>query len=162
MVPGTICVRCTAWQDQGTKGDSVCVAEEDYLRDGLNKTDAIVSSLDLNQAVAEVIPVVFSLAKKGCLLFLVELRKTHTTLLLHNLTTSSVTMTLPINFISISLLRVMLPNQMVNTLLKVCITFILIILIVLHLMFCCFFLIKQNIVKGEKNRWNYSTLARYE
>lgn len=78
MVTGTICVRCTAWQDQGTKGDCVCVAEEDYLRDGLNKTDAIVSSLDLNQAVTEVIPVVFSLAKKGCLLFLVELRKTHT------------------------------------------------------------------------------------
>lgn len=57
----------------------VCVAEEDYLRDGLNKTDAIVSSLDLNQAVAEVIPVVFPLAKKGCLLFLVKLKKkTHT------------------------------------------------------------------------------------
>lgn len=54
-----------------------CVAEDDYLSDGLNKTDAIISSLDLNQAVAEVIPVVFPLTKKGCLLFLVELGKTH-------------------------------------------------------------------------------------
>lgn len=77
MVTGPFCVCCTAWQDQGTKGDCVCVAEKDYLRDGFNKTDAIVSSLDLNQAVAEVIPVVFSLAKKGCLLFLVELRNTY-------------------------------------------------------------------------------------
>lgn len=60
----------------GLKCDYVTVAEEDYLRDGLNKTDAIISSLDLNQALAEVIPVVFSLAKKGCLLFLVKLRNT--------------------------------------------------------------------------------------
>lgn len=45
--------------------------------DGFNKTDAIVSSLDLNQAVAEVIPVVFPLTKKSCLLFLVKLRNTH-------------------------------------------------------------------------------------
>lgn len=67
----------------------LCVAEEDYLRDGLNKTDAVVSSLDLNQAVAEVIPVVFPLAKKGCLLFLVKLKK-NTTLLQHYLTTASV------------------------------------------------------------------------
>lgn len=52
------------------------VAQEDYLRDRLNKTDAIISSLDLNQAVAEIIPVVFPLAKKGCLLFLVKLRNT--------------------------------------------------------------------------------------
>lgn len=52
----------------------VCATQEDYLRDGLNKTDAIVSSFDLNQAVAEVIPVVLSLAKKGCLFFLVKLR----------------------------------------------------------------------------------------
>ena len=58
-------------------GVCVCVAQEDYLRDGLNKTDAIVSSLDLNQAVAEVIPVVFPLSKKGCLLFLVKLRNTY-------------------------------------------------------------------------------------
>lgn len=54
----------------------VCTAGEDYLRDGLYKTDAIVSSLDLNQAVTEIIPVVFPLAKKGCLLFLVELINT--------------------------------------------------------------------------------------
>lgn len=54
----------------------VCAAEEDYLRDGLYKTDAIVSSLDLNQAVTEIIPVVFPLAKKGCLLFLVKLINT--------------------------------------------------------------------------------------
>lgn len=54
----------------------MCVAQEDYLRDGLNKTDAIVSSLDLNQAVAEIIPVVFPLAKEGSLLFLVKLRDT--------------------------------------------------------------------------------------
>lgn len=53
----------------------VCVAVEDYLRDGLNKTDAIISSLDLSQAVTEVIPVVLPLAKKGCLLFLVKLKK---------------------------------------------------------------------------------------
>lgn len=64
----------------------MCIAEEDYLRDGFNKTDAIVSSLDLNQAVAEVIPVVFSLTEKRCLLFLVKLRNTHTCLLLHYLT----------------------------------------------------------------------------
>lgn len=51
----------------------VSVADEDYLGDGFNKTDAIVSSLDLNQAVTEIIPVVFPLAKKGCLLFLVKL-----------------------------------------------------------------------------------------
>lgn len=61
---------------RGTQGDWVCVAQEDYLRDGLNKTDAIVSSLDLNQAVAEIIPVVFPLAKEGSLLFLVKLRET--------------------------------------------------------------------------------------
>lgn len=67
-----------------------CAAEEDYLRDGLNETDAIVSSLDLNQAVAEVIPVVFSLAKKGCLLFLVKLRDTKDTKLLHSYPTCSV------------------------------------------------------------------------
>lgn len=54
----------------------MCVAQEDYLGDGLNKTDAIVSSLDLNQAVAEIIPVVFPLAKEGSLLFLVKLRGT--------------------------------------------------------------------------------------
>ena len=69
------------WWVLGTEADSVCVCvrvgREDYLWDGLYKTDAIVSSLDLNQAVAEVIPVVFSLAKKGCLLFLVELRNTN-------------------------------------------------------------------------------------
>lgn len=79
MVTGTICVCCMARWGQGTQGDCVCVAQEDYLRDGLNKTDAIVSSLDLNQAVAEVIPVVFPLAEKGCLLFLVKLGDTHTT-----------------------------------------------------------------------------------
>lgn len=61
---------------RGTQGDRVCVAQEDYLGDGLNKTDAIVSSLDLNQAVAEIIPVVFPLAKEGSLLFLVKLRDT--------------------------------------------------------------------------------------
>ena len=55
----------------------VCVAEGDYLGDGFNKTDAIVSSLDLNQAVTKVIPVVFPLSKEGCLLFLVKLRDTH-------------------------------------------------------------------------------------
>lgn len=55
----------------------VCAAEEDYLRDGLHETDAIVSSLDLNQAVTEVIPVVFSLAQEGCLLFLVKLQNTN-------------------------------------------------------------------------------------
>lgn len=71
-----ICVCCTPWQGRGTESDCVCAAE-DYLRDGLNKTDAIVSSLDLNQAVAEVIPVVFPLTKKGCLLFLVKLRNRH-------------------------------------------------------------------------------------
>lgn len=55
----------------------VCVraAEEDYLWDGLYETDAIISSLDLNQAVTEIIPVVFPLAKKRRLLFLVELIK---------------------------------------------------------------------------------------
>lgn len=70
----------------------VCVAQEDYLRDGLNKTDAVVSSLDLNQAVTEVIPVVFPLAKKGCLLFLVKLGDTHThtpIMSVHDLTLSS-------------------------------------------------------------------------
>lgn len=55
----------------------MCVAEQDYLGDGLNKTDAVVSSLDLNQAVAKIIPVVFPLSKKGCLFFLVKLRNTH-------------------------------------------------------------------------------------
>lgn len=78
MVLGTICVCCTTWRGQGTEGNCVCLAEEDYLMDGLNKTDAIVSSLDLNQAVAEVIPVVFPLTKEGCLLFLVKLRKHNT------------------------------------------------------------------------------------
>lgn len=61
---------------RGTPGEGVCVAQGDYLGDGLNKTDAIVSSLDLNQAVAEIIPVVFPLAEKGSLLFLVKLRDT--------------------------------------------------------------------------------------
>lgn len=54
----------------------MCVTQEDYLRDGLNEADAIVSSLDLKQTVTEVIPVVFPLAKKSCLLFLVKLRNT--------------------------------------------------------------------------------------
>lgn len=54
----------------------MCAAQEDYLGDGFNKTNAIVSSLDLNQAVAEIIPVVFPLAKEGSLLFLVKLRDT--------------------------------------------------------------------------------------
>lgn len=61
---------------QGIRGHRVCVAKQDYLRDGLNKTDAIVSSLDLNQAVAEIIPVVFPLAKEGSLLLLVKLGDT--------------------------------------------------------------------------------------
>lgn len=59
-----------------------CVAQENYLRHGLNEADAIVSSLDLNQAVAEVIPIVFSLAEKGCLFFLVELRNTNHSIIL--------------------------------------------------------------------------------
>ena len=50
----------------------VCLVEN-YLRDGLNKAKAIIRSLDLGEAVREVIPVVFSLAEKGCLFFLVKL-----------------------------------------------------------------------------------------
>lgn len=76
---------CKPWQDRGTLCGCactyVCVTWEDYLRDGFNKTDAIVSSFDLNQAVAKVIPVVFSLAKKGCLLFLVKLSHTNSSML---------------------------------------------------------------------------------
>lgn len=78
MVTGSICV-CVAW-NPGSEGDGLCVcaqaAEEDYLGNGLYKTDAIVSSLDLNQAFTKIIPVVFPLAKKGCLLFLVKLINT--------------------------------------------------------------------------------------
>lgn len=74
MVTAYLCVS-HAMAGPRHRGDCVSVAEEDYLRDGLYKTDAIVSSLDLNQAVAEVIPVVFPLAKEGCLLFLVKLTK---------------------------------------------------------------------------------------
>lgn len=78
MVTDYICVS-VAWNSRAEAARvmvRVCAAEEDYLRDGLYKTDAIVSSLDLNQAVTEIIPVVFPLAKKGCLLFLIELINT--------------------------------------------------------------------------------------
>jgi hypothetical protein len=50
----------------------VCLVE-DYLRDGLNKANAIIHSLDLGEAVREVIPVIFPLAEEGCLFFLVKL-----------------------------------------------------------------------------------------
>lgn len=88
-----ICVcACVARHDKS-------IAQEDYLWDGLNKTNAIISSLNLNQAGAEVIPVVFPLAKKRCLLLLVKLRDTH------HLITSQITWTVQQGFLTLLVLR---------------------------------------------------------